>query len=187
MKMYERIIRVPNNLFKDYKVAESRLKSKVSFVNKVKNIYQAYNVEFPTKVRRFTNSKESRSYDRKFTKSKSKITSRVIKERDKYHLEESNNKIWKDLRPMQDDKRPRKTFVANFRKQTGHDVLQAHLFKLKIKPSPLCELCKNSNQTAEHLFECSALKNIKEDAVKTTRDEQEIFAALYWHVRNLNR
>jgi hypothetical protein len=92
LKMYERIIRVPNNLFKNYKPAEARLPSKVSFIDKIKKIYEKYDLESPRKVRRFTSNKESRKFNKMFTKSKEKITAKLSEEREKRHKENAEGK-----------------------------------------------------------------------------------------------
>ncbi|GFU69932.1 hypothetical protein TNCV_3348571 [Trichonephila clavipes] len=44
-----------------------------------------------------------------------------------------------------------------FRVITGHDYLQAHLFKIGLTDSPLCPLCKSVPMTGEHLSDCHAL------------------------------
>ncbi|GFU39712.1 hypothetical protein TNCV_1949211 [Trichonephila clavipes] len=52
---------------------------------------------------------------------------------------------------------PRVEGVACFRIITGHDYLQAHLFKTGLADSPLCPLCKSVQMTGEHLSDCPAL------------------------------
>ncbi|GFW78018.1 hypothetical protein TNCV_134881 [Trichonephila clavipes] len=49
---------------------------------------------------------------------------------------------------------PRVKGVACFRIITGHDYLQAHLFKIGLADSPLCPLCKSVPKTGEHLSDC---------------------------------
>ncbi len=58
LKMYERIRRIPNSLWKNIHEAESRLPSKVSFLRRIKSIYQEHELEFPAKVRCFTSKKK---------------------------------------------------------------------------------------------------------------------------------
>ncbi|XP_054711239.1 uncharacterized protein LOC129220834 [Uloborus diversus] len=55
---------------------------------------------------------------------------------------------------------PRAAAVAAFRLLTGHDCLNAYLFRFQLKDSPICTLC-NSGQVmdATHLDDCSALTN----------------------------
>ncbi|GFW69550.1 gag-Pol polyprotein [Trichonephila clavipes] len=55
---------------------------------------------------------------------------------------------------------PRVEDVACFRIITGHDYLQAHLFKIGLADSPLCPLCKSVPMTWEHLFDCPALLHV---------------------------
>ncbi|GFT58970.1 gag-Pol polyprotein [Trichonephila clavipes] len=50
--------------------------------------------------------------------------------------------------------------VTCFRIITGHDYLQAHLFKIGLTDSPLCLLCKSVPITGEHLSDCSALLHV---------------------------
>ncbi|GFV65603.1 uncharacterized protein LOC103524116 [Trichonephila clavipes] len=52
---------------------------------------------------------------------------------------------------------PRVEGVACFRIITGHDYLQAHLFKIGLADSPLCPLCKSVQMTGEPLSDCPVL------------------------------
>ncbi|GFU46659.1 gag-Pol polyprotein [Trichonephila clavipes] len=55
---------------------------------------------------------------------------------------------------------PRVECVACFRVITGHDYLQAHLFKIGLADSPLYLLCKSRPMTGEHLTDCPALLHV---------------------------
>ncbi|GFV80799.1 uncharacterized protein LOC103524116 [Trichonephila clavipes] len=55
---------------------------------------------------------------------------------------------------------PRVDGVACFRIITGHDYLQAHLFKISLDDSPLCNLCKSVPMTGEHLSVCPSLRHV---------------------------
>ncbi|GFW17516.1 hypothetical protein TNCV_2650741 [Trichonephila clavipes] len=50
--------------------------------------------------------------------------------------------------------------VAYFRIITGHDYLQAHLFKISLADSPLCSLCNSVPMTGKHLSACPALLHV---------------------------
>ncbi|GFY32106.1 hypothetical protein TNCV_2622431 [Trichonephila clavipes] len=50
--------------------------------------------------------------------------------------------------------------MACFRIISGHDYLQAHLFKIGLADSPLCPLCKSVPMTGKHLFDCPALLHV---------------------------
>ncbi|GFW79392.1 transposable element Tcb2 transposase [Trichonephila clavipes] len=50
--------------------------------------------------------------------------------------------------------------VACFRVITGHDYLQAHLFKIGLADSPLCPLFKSVPMTVEHLFDYPSLLHV---------------------------
>ncbi|GFT81168.1 putative non-ltr rnase hi domain of reverse transcriptase [Trichonephila clavipes] len=50
--------------------------------------------------------------------------------------------------------------VACFRIITGHDYLQAHLFKIGLADSPLCSHCNSVPMTGEHLSDCPALLHV---------------------------
>nr|XP_042903453.1 uncharacterized protein LOC122270392 [Parasteatoda tepidariorum] len=52
---------------------------------------------------------------------------------------------------------PRAEGVACLRIITGHDYLQARLFKITLVSSPLCVLCNTSPMTGEHLLDCPSL------------------------------
>ncbi|GFX78627.1 putative non-ltr rnase hi domain of reverse transcriptase [Trichonephila clavipes] len=55
---------------------------------------------------------------------------------------------------------PRVESVACFRIITGHDYLQAHLFKIGLADSPFCPLCKSVSMTGEHLSDCPSLLHV---------------------------
>lgn len=74
--------------------------------------------------------------------------------------EYSRDKPWRDLafssRCVPDA--PRSVATACFRLLTGHDCLQAYLFRFKIVSSPVCTLCDSGQiMNASHLDNCSAL------------------------------
>ncbi|GFS89350.1 putative gag-pol polyprotein [Trichonephila clavipes] len=74
--------------------------------------------------------------------------------------------------------------VACFRIITGHDYLQAHLFKIGLADSPLCPLCKSVSMTGEHLSACPALLHV------LSQDNCGVLparaaSALYWTARRL--
>ncbi len=49
MKIYERISRTPNSLWNNYRPTENRLKSKISFLHKIKSSYENFGLEFREK------------------------------------------------------------------------------------------------------------------------------------------
>jgi len=72
--------------------------------------------------------------------------------------------------------KPRRQAVANFRLNTGHDCLTAHLYRIKISSHNYCTTCKQKNtiMDKEHLLECPKLDNTARDLPK-----------LYWDARRL--
>ena len=69
----------------------------------------------------------------------------------------TQEKQWKDIAKITPDA-PRKTAVAHFRLNTGHDCLAAHLFRIGIYTSPHCPLCNtDNNMDRTHLLQCQAL------------------------------
>lgn len=185
MKSYERIMRIPNSLFIHHKPTPNRLPSKLSFVHKVKLIFEKHNLQFPTKFRRFTSSRKSRSAHRKFNLAKTEISKTIEKSISENHKTASENKRWKDLSPIKLRKIPRRTFVANFRRATEHDILRKHLARFGIVDSAVCNLCENGEQTSDHLLECEALEDTREVMMRLNPNLQELFSNLYWHVRSL--
>ncbi|GFV46099.1 gag-Pol polyprotein [Trichonephila clavipes] len=79
---------------------------------------------------------------------------------------------------------PRVEGVACFRVITGHDYLQAHLFKIDLTDSPLCPLCKTVPMTEENLFDCpSILHALSQDGCRVP--PANATSALYWTARRL--
>ena len=72
--------------------------------------------------------------------------------------------------------KPRRQAVANFRLNTGHDCLAAHLHRIKIFSHKHCTICKQKNSTMdkEHLLKCPKLANTARELPK-----------LYWDARRL--
>jgi hypothetical protein len=72
--------------------------------------------------------------------------------------------------------KPRKQAVANFRLNTGHDCLAAHLHRLKIYSHNHCIICKQKNITMDrdHLLVCPKLNHTSNEPSK-----------LYWDARRL--
>jgi hypothetical protein len=70
----------------------------------------------------------------------------------------------------------RRQAVANFRLNTCHDCLAAHLHRINIFGRKYCTICKQKNTTMdkEHLLKCPKLAN-------TTRE----LPKLYWDARRL--
>ena len=60
LKTFERILRTPNCLFNNYKPSENRLKSKISFIDHVKILYENYELTHTTKVKKITLSKKTK-------------------------------------------------------------------------------------------------------------------------------
>lgn len=185
MKLYERIKRVPNNLFRNYTCHPNRLQTKMSFIDKLQKIYQQYNLQFPNKVRRFITTKGSRQCHRKFNKRKAEIENKINSETTAYHKEISNGKVWENMSTSSVKSKERKIFVANFRQHTGHDILNKHLARFGLKSSPICDLCKKEEQTSKHLLECEALTDTMSVIRRLSKNDEETFSKIYWHVRNL--
>lgn len=55
---------------------------------------------------------------------------------------------------------PRSSAVASFRLLTGHDCLNAHLYKIRLKDSPACCFCDSGHlMDSRHIDVCPALKD----------------------------
>lgn len=183
LKTYERIIRTPNSLWNNFVATEQRLKSKYSFVNKIELLQRKYELNLPEKVGKFTNKKQSKLRNIKFNESKTMIKQN-IKNAIKLHNDElSEGKLWSNINAKTVKSNERQTYVANFRKITGHDLLYKHLNRMKVVPSPLCIFCQIEDQTSEHILNCTGLKTEIENLKKTYSDEEELFSKLYWYVR----
>jgi len=72
--------------------------------------------------------------------------------------------------------KPRKQAVANFRLNTVHDCLAAHLHRINILTHNYCTICKLKNTTMDkdHLLECPKLDHSSKELAK-----------LYWDARGL--
>lgn len=185
MKMFERIIRVPNHIFNNYKPAVNSLASKVSFVDKVLQTYGKFDLQAPNAVRRFTTSKKSRMYHRQFTKKKSEISKKMKTKIIAHHETESQGKIWSTSSLIALRSLKRNVLVANFRKSTGHDILNCHLARIGVKNSAICSLCQKEEQTSNHLLTCSELAHLRIIQRNLNSSPEEMFSALYWHVRSI--
>ncbi|GFT59261.1 hypothetical protein TNCV_3892041 [Trichonephila clavipes] len=75
--------------------------------------------------------------------------------------------------------------VACFRIITGHDYLQAHLFKIGLVDSLLCPLCKSVPMTGEHLSACPALLHVLSQDNRGVLLPARATSALYWTARRL--
>ena len=72
--------------------------------------------------------------------------------------------------------KPRKQAVANFRLNTGHDCIAAHLNRIKIFSHNYCTICnmKNTTMDKDHLLVCTKLDHTSKELSK-----------LYWDARRL--
>ncbi|XP_042897702.1 uncharacterized protein [Parasteatoda tepidariorum] len=80
---------------------------------------------------------------------------------------------------------PRAEGVACLRLITGHDYLQAHLFKINLVNSPLCVLCSTSPMTGEHLLDCPSLLDIRSSDDFCALSPSGATSVLYWTARRL--
>jgi hypothetical protein len=93
------------------------------------------------------------------------------------HMLEWGTVLLKIKSTWQDNKnKPRKQAVANFRPNTGHDRLEAHLRRIKIFSHNYCTICKLKNTTMDkdHLLVCPKLDHASKELSK-----------LYWNARRL--
>lgn len=185
MKIMERITRVPSNLFTKYKPVENTLKSKVSLIDNTKTIYEKYGLDFPENPRKFTSSKYSRQADKRFQKQKAKISEAVDTEIRNHHDELAHQKCWQGLCKTSIKTKRRKEFIANFRRKTAHDLLNQHLNRFGLVPSPLCDLCQEKNETSSHMYECKAITDCTDVMKQLFKNEEELFSEIYWHFRSL--
>lgn len=183
LKLYQRIMRTPNSLWNNFITTEQRLKSKYSFVNKIEQLHRTYELNLPNKVRKFTNKKQLKLRNMEFNANKTIIKQTVRNKITIRNSEMSEEKTWSMINPKIVKSNVRQTYVANFRKLTGHDLLYKHLNRMKLVPSPLCTFCRNEDQTSEHIMQCTGLKTEIENLKKIYSDEEELFSKIYWYVR----
>jgi len=72
--------------------------------------------------------------------------------------------------------KPRKQAVPNFRLNTGHYCLAAHLYRIKIFNHNYCTICKlkNTIMDRDHVLVCTKLDHTSKELSK-----------LYWDARRL--
>ncbi|GFV71328.1 putative gag-pol polyprotein [Trichonephila clavipes] len=75
--------------------------------------------------------------------------------------------------------------VACFRIITGHDYLQAHMFKIGLVDSPLCPLCKSEPMSGEHRSDCPALLHVLSKDNCGVILSARATSVLYWTTRRL--
>lgn len=184
MKMYERISRTPNSLWNNYRPAENRLKSKISFLDKIKSSYENFGLEFPYKTRKFKTTKKKLNVLKKFASAKQSINEKIKEEIRNHHRTISENKLWENMSTTSIQSKKRKIYVANFRRKTGHDLLYKHLARIGVVASPVCIFCHDSEQTSEHIMQCNRLSDVKSKIEVSAINEEELFADLYWYVRD---
>ena len=56
--------------------------------------------------------------------------------------------------------------VARFRLATGHDYLQAHLYRIGLAADEVCPLCRTSKMDGDHLLNCPKLDHLPLDVVR---------------------
>jgi ribonuclease HI len=108
--------------------------------------------------------------------------------------EESENKPWAQhlIKPHIKQTRkeaartkiPRAAAVANFRLNTGHDLLGAHLHRFGIIDSDICNLCNTDIQDRAHLFSCAKLQQ-EIDLLPPNMSRLERESHLYWLARHM--
>lgn len=106
--------------------------------------------------------------------------SRILRSRVLLH-----QKCWQGLCKTSIKTKRRKEFIANFRRKTAHDLLNQHLNRFGLVPSPLCDLCQEENETSSHLYECKAITDCTDVMKKLFKNEEELFSEIYWHFRSL--
>lgn len=184
LKLYERVQRTPNCLWNNFFTVVNRLPSKTTFVHKVKSLYSKYGIENPSKTRRFTHQKHRQKNLKLFIRAKENIKKRFVEETKLHHQSESEGKLWSNVNPQSVHSIKRKIYVANFRRQTGHDLLYKHLSRIGVVQSPTCKFCNQYDQTSDHILCCNGLERIREELKQKTQNDEELFSDLYWHVRN---
>jgi hypothetical protein len=73
----------------------------------------------------------------------------------------------------------RSVATAQFRLDTGHDLLGCHLKRFNITKDNKCTLCSQVKSDRTHLFRCSAIKS-DIDNLPAQLSVQEKKAHLYW-------
>jgi hypothetical protein len=79
----------------------------------------------------------------------------------------SNKTQWQNIKTTWENNKnkPRKQAVANFRLNTGHDCLAAHLHRIKIFNHSYCTICKlkNTIMNKDHLLVCPKLDHTSKE------------------------
>lgn len=112
LKMYERILRTPNSIWKNYNCVENRLKSKISFVHRIQTLYEDYSLQRNEKVRRFCFGKKLGRIKR-FAETKKYIQNTISKALKLKQQNNSTGKTWQDIGPSSIKSVNRKVYVSS--------------------------------------------------------------------------
>lgn len=101
-----------------------------------------------------------------------KIKHQIAAQQELHEEELLKDKLYQNIKNRTDlFNMPRKTAVALFRMETGHDCLAEHLYRINCLTTPICSLCDDDAiMNRHHLGECKSLTNSS-------------LAALYWEAR----
>jgi hypothetical protein len=89
----------------------------------------------------------------------------------------SNKTQWQNIKSTRENNKnkPRKQAVTNFRLNTGHDCLAAHLHHIKILNHNYCTICKLKNTIMDknHLLLCPKLDHTSKELLKLNWDARK--------------
>jgi hypothetical protein len=142
--------------------------------------------EMADKLANEGNSKPQKNIPLKFSSVKNLIEITFKNSIEKYYNEISEGKPWKELLLSPIHSSSRSTYVATFRRITGHDILRKHLKRFNLVESATCNLCNLEDQDSAHLLVCNAIKDARDVLRRLNSSDDNFYSKLYWHVRDLS-
>lgn len=120
-----------------------------------------------------------------FEQSKKLINAAISSKLDNFYSTNTEGKNYQQLLKNDLLSLNKKEMTANFRRITQHDILNAHLHRFGLVTDPKCFLCKEEDETSNHLWKCRMLKEIRDTLKKLNLNDYEFFSKLYFHFRDL--
>lgn len=120
-----------------------------------------------------------------FERSKKIIDNTISKHLFKFYSINTEGKSYHQLLKIDLLNLNKKDLTANFRRLTGHDILNEHLFRFNLTTDPKCFLCKEENESSNHLLRCKMLKEERDKNKKLNLNEFQNFSKLYFLFRDL--
>ncbi|MGL5072521.1 MAG: ribonuclease H family protein, partial [Aeromonas salmonicida] len=114
---------------------------------------------------------------------KAHFSTAIKKKVQKEWVNKGKDKLWQEITTGNvKQHKNRRIATAQFRLQTGHDLLGKHLYRIGITDSDTCSLCGSEEQNREHLMRCQSLKD-EIDSLPPGMNYEEKESCLYWKTR----